>query len=84
MFGDWRFPSLFLATIRAAESGVGHGGKAVPVTGRRGLPHCLDSGVTDGGVVAPCPQENSFLIEAESSPGPSVVRFEGFDQLKVH
>jgi hypothetical protein len=61
-------------------------GKAIPVTGREGpygcetsrLPHFLDNRLTDGGeVVSPTvalyPQEDSwysFLLEAESTPGP--------------
>jgi hypothetical protein len=59
-------------------------GKAVPVIGREvqetsRLPHFLDNRVTDGGEVSLTrrppfnPQEDSwysFLLEAESTPGP--------------
>jgi hypothetical protein len=61
-------------------------GKYVPVTGRGGpygfnksrVPHCLGNGFTDGGVVVSLTrrpaftlqQDSSFLLEAESTPGP--------------
>jgi hypothetical protein len=55
------------------------------------LPHFLDSRLTDGGEVSLTlrrhlyPQEDSwhsFLLEAESTPGPYIVQLEGLGQLK--
>jgi hypothetical protein len=68
---------IFCCTKQGQEKG-----KAILVTGREDpygcetskLPHLLDNHLTDGGKIATFyPQEDSwysFLLEAESTPGP--------------